>query len=443
MKSGRQFLAIPVDKSGESTRLIRSAVFVMVFFVGGAAAWASFAHMSGAVVATGIVKIDTNTKSVQHLEGGIIREIMVREGDHVDFGQPLIVLEDTEASSQLNILTDVLNTQLAREARLMAEASLSDVIDLPKTLSNDQPEQMQTLMRNEDALFRAKRKMLLDQIELIEEQIAHENDAVASLESQIIATEQGVQYVEEQLQAGERLTEQRAIDRNSVLEMRRKLSQETQLLWEKRADLALRKQSMSGLRLEIVNLKNEYSKTAEDELKETRQLIFEAREKIRPVLDSLQRRTIKATIAGQVINLQATSLGGVIRPGETILDIVPAERDLIFEIKVKPQDSDSVHVGQATKIQLSAFNQQSTPLADGVITYISGDAIEPVNTQEAPYFLAHVKADEDTIKLPKDRTLSPGMPIVAFVQTQPRTFFEYIASPFTSGMRKALVEDIQ
>lgn len=441
--AGRGFLSIPVDQSGESTRLVRAAVFVMVFFLGGAAAWGALAPISGAVVASGIVKVDTNTKSVQHWEGGIIREILVREGEYVEEGQPLITLEETEDSSNLNILTDALNAHLAKEARLVAEASLSETMDLPPELTQDPSENTRTLVRNEEAIFEAKRKTLLDQIELIEDQVTFEGEAVASLESQIEVAEEGLRYVNEQLKAGERLIEQRALDRNSLLELKRSLTTERQSLYEKKADLAVRRQNMAALKLQIVNLRNEYSKTAEDELKETRQQIFEAREKIRPALDALQRRTIRATVAGQVINLQATTIGGVIKPGDRVLDIVPKTRDLVFEVKIRPDDSDSVHVGQATKIQLSAFNQRTTPLAEGTLTYVSGDAIVPENSQDPPYFLAHVRADPDTLTLPSDRELAPGMPVVAFVQTEPRTFFQYILSPVTAGMRKALVEEIR
>lgn len=441
--AGRELLAISVDESGESTRLVRTAVFIVVFLLGGAVAWGAIAPISGAVVADGIVKVDTNTKSVQHLEGGIIREILVKEGQSVDTGQPLITLDDTDASSGLNILTDALNAQLAREARLMAEASLNDTMELPHELTADPSPSNQAFLRNEEALFKAKRKMLLDQIDLINDQINHEGEAVTSLQAQIEATEEGFRYVEEQLQAGERLTEKRAIDRNSLLELKRKLTQEKQLLWEKRADLAVRRQNMAALRLQIVNLKNEYSKTAEDELKETRQLIYESREKIRPVLDALQRKTIRATVAGQVINLQATTIGGVIKPGETVLEIVPRSRDLIFEVKVRPRDADAVHMGQPAKIQLTAFNQRTTPLVDGTLTYVSGDAIVAQNNQDPPYYLAHVRADPKSVRLPSDRELTPGMPVVAFVQTEPRTFFQYILSPVAAGMRQALVEDIR
>jgi HlyD family secretion protein/epimerase transport system membrane fusion protein len=442
MMAGKQLFAIPVDQTGESTRLVRTAIFVIVFFVGGAAAWGALAPISGAVVARGIVKIDTSTKSVQHLEGGIIREILVREGDYVEKGQPLITLEDTDARASLNILTDALNAHLAKEARLVAEASLKETMELPPALTQDPSENTRALIHNEQAIFRAKRKTLLDQIELIDDQVTFEGEAGASLESQIAATEEGLDYVLEQLKAGEQLTERRALDRNSLLDLKRKLTTEKQSLFEQKAELAVRRQNMAALKLQIVNLRNDYSKTAENELKDTRQLIFEAREKIRPVLDTLQRRTIRATVAGQVIKLRATTIGGVIKPGETVLDLVPKARDLIFEVEIWPRDADSVHLGQAAKIQLSAFNQRTTPLADGILTYVSGDAIIQDNNQELPHYLAHIKADPDSLSLPADRELTPGMPVVAFLQTEPRTFFQYVLSPITAGMRKALVEEI-
>ena len=442
MMAGKQLFAIPVDQTGESTRLVRTAIFVIVFFVGGAAAWGALAPISGAVVARGIVKIDTSTKSVQHLEGGIIREILVREGDYVEKGQPLITLEDTDARASLNILTDALNAHLAKEARLVAEASLKETMELPPALTQDPSENTRALIHNEQAIFRAKRKTLLDQIELIDDQVTFEGEAGASLESQIAATEEGLDYVLEQLKAGEQLTERRALDRNSLLDLKRKLTTEKQSLFEQKAELAVRRQNMAALKLQIVNLRNDYSKTAENELKDTRQLIFEAREKIRPVLDTLQRRTIRATVAGQVIKLRATTIGGVIKPGETVLDLVPKARDRIFEVEIWPRDADSVHLGQAAKIQLSAFNQRTTPLADGILTYVSGDAIIQDNNQELPHYLAHIKADPDSLSLPADRELTPGMPVVAFLQTEPRTFFQYVLSPITAGMRKALVEEI-
>lgn len=438
----RQLFSIPVDTTGESTRLIRLAMVVIVFFLGGAAAWGALAPIQGAVIADGIVKVDTNTKSVQHLEGGIIREISVKEGSQVEAGQPLIVLEDTDASASLNILTDALHAHLAKEARLMAEASLREAIEFPDELKKDTSKNLQALLRNEESLYVAKRKMLLDQVKLIEEEVTHAGDAVKSLEAQMEATQEGLRYVEEQLEAGKRLDEKHAIDRNSLLELKRKLVQQKQASWQQMADLAVRRQNTAALKLQIVNLQNDYSKTAEDELKETRQLILETRERIRPVLDSLQRKTIRATIAGQVINLRATTIGGVIRPGETVLDLVPRARDLIFEIHVKPRDSDSVHIGQTAMIQLSAFNQRTTPMVNGTLAYVSGDAITSQDSRDQqPFFLAHIKVDMASVKLPDDQRLMPGVPVVAYVQTERRTFFQYVFSPLTAGMRHALAEE--
>ncbi len=435
---------IAVDKTGESTRLVRWALFVVVVLFGGAFAWGAIAPISGAVVADGVIKVDTNRKEVQHLEGGIIREVLVREGDTVEMGQAMIMLEDTDRSSDLNILTDTLNAHLIKEARLVAEASLAEEVAFPKDLVNSTNEKVQTLLRNELALFTAKRKTLQDQIRLIENETLHAEDAVKNLAGRIEAGQRGLSIIQEQLNAAEKMVERGAIDRNSLLELRRRFATQNESLWEQKSDLSIRRQSVAELRLRVVNARNEYSRIAEDELKLEREGVYEMEERLRPVQDALQRKTIRATIAGQVMNLKATSVGGVVMSGETIAEIVPTLRDLVFEVKIKPTDSDSVFIGQDAKVQISAFNQRTTPLIEGELSYVSGDVL--VDEGASPpysYFLGHVRSDPSALEVLEDKKISPGMPVVAYIQTQPRTFFEYLLSPITSGMRRSLVEDIE
>ena len=437
-----QAFTIAVDETGESTRLLRAMLFVIFVLVGGLFAWGGFAPMSGAVVADGAIKVESNRKSVQHLEGGIIRRIMVREGEKVIAGQPLLELDDTEPSATVNILTDNLNAMLVKEARLFAEASLRDSIDFPKELRQDRSEKTATLIRNELALFQSKRKMLLDQIALLKSQIEHASSATTSLQAQIGATEEGTRYMEEQLRAGEQLKAKHFLDNNALLELKEKLAQKREDLGEQKASLASQRQDISELELRIVNAKNDYARAADDELKEARKAIFEYQERVRPAQDMLQRKTITAPIGGQVIDLKATTIGGVIKPGDVILDIVPGMLDLILEVKIRPSDVDSVHVGQFAKVQLSAFNQRTTPMVDGTLTYLSGDAlVDETGPRGESYYKAYIKTDPESVKQLGDLPLSPGMPVVAYVQTSPRTFFEYILSPLTSQLRRALTEE--
>ena len=442
--SAASMISIPVDATGESTRLARWAVFVVVVLFGGMLAWGSIAPISGAVVASGVIKIDTNRKTVQHFEGGIIREILVREGEEVTAGQPLILLEDTDSSADLNILTDALHGQLVKEARLTAEASLAEEVQFPPELVANTSEKTKTLIRNELALFTAKRKSLTDTIRLIENEIVNAQDAVKSLEGRIAAGQSGLDIVKEQLTAGEKMMARGALDKNSLLELNRRYATQNESLWEQKSDLAIRRQEVDSLKLRVVTARNEYSRAAEDELKLARQDVFETEERLRPVADALQRKTIRASIGGQIINLQATSVGSVIKPGETVAEIVPQLRDLVFEVKIKPEDSDAVYVGQAAKVQISAFNQRTTPLLDGELTYISGDALVDERARDAsPYFLGYVRTSPEALKALEDKVLSPGMPITAYIQTQPRTFFEYVLSPITSSLRRSLSEDVQ
>lgn len=436
--------AISVDESGESTRIVRWAMFVIVVLFGGMVAWGATAPISGAVVASGFAKVDTNRKSVQHFEGGIIREILVREGEMVETGQPLILLEDTDRSAEINILNDTFNAHLAKEARLMAEISQAEAVEFPAVLDEEGNENARQQMANEVALFNAKRKTLLDQIELIEDEIRHAENAVEKLKGQISAGQRSHDIVRQQLRAAEQLVKTGAIDRNSILELKRKVSEQSEGNWERQADLARAEQDVASLKLRIVNLRNDYSKNAEDELKETRQQLLETRERIRPVADSLQRKTIRAPLGGQVINLQANTVGGVVQPGEVIAEIVPAARDLVFEVRIRPSDADSVYTGQAVKVELSAFSRRSTPMIDGQLTYVSGDAlVDQDGGNQELFYLAHVESPPAALEILGDKQLTPGMPVVAFVQTDPRTFFDYVISPLTGALRRSLVEDIE
>lgn len=440
MTSPRLF-AVDVDDSGESTRLVRVALFVSFVLFGGMFAWGLLAPMNGAVVADGVIKVDTNRKSVQHLEGGIVRRILVREGMQVEAGQALLELVDVDTSSNVNILTDTLNALLAKEARLFAEATLSERIRFPQEVKNDRSEKTVTLVQNEEALFQSKRKTLFDQIKLLKDEISHAGSGITHLQSQISATQDGSRYIEEQIKAAERLIEKRFLDNNSLLELKGRLSEKRESLGQQNATLAQQRQNVAELELRIINLRNEYSKMADDELKETRKLIFETQERIRPAQDQLQRTTITSPTSGQVINLKATTVGGVIKPGDSILDIVPNMLDLILEVKINPVDIDVVHVGQTASVQLAAFNQRTTPMIKGKLTYLSGDALTDETSQDrSRFFLGHIKTDQESLEPIRNLSLSPGMPVVAYLQTEPRTFFQYILSPVTSQLRRALLE---
>ncbi|CAL1240107.1 HlyD family type I secretion periplasmic adaptor subunit [Candidatus Methylocalor cossyra] len=431
--------SIPFDETGEATRIVRAGMFILIVFVGGFFTWSWLAPISGAVIADGIVKIDTNRKTLQHLEGGIVNEILVREGDYVSAGQTLLILEDAEIRANLVILRDQLHAELARKARLEAEKRFADAIRFPEELSHARDPKIAQLLANERALFQATKKSLDDEIAIVRRELGHAREEEASIAAKIGATRETIRYKQERVAAGEALAARQFIEKNQFLQLKEDLALTRSNLSEMEAQLASVRQRQSELELRIVSLRNEFAKKADDELKDCEKAIFELREKIRPAELTLGRFRVTAPIDGQVIDLKVSTVGGVVRPGDPLMDLVPKQRELVVEVKVKTNDIDLVHVAQRADLQLLAYNSRTVPHVGGSVVYVSGDALEDKTDPHTPrYYLAHIRVDEQELnKLPNIR-LAPGMPVTAFIQTRPKTFFEMLIKPFEDAVARGV-----
>ncbi len=435
-------LVLPYDEEGIASRIVGKGLFVIVFLLGGFIAWAAYAPLNGAVVADGTIKIDSNRKTVQHLEGGIVKRILVHEGTMVEKNQPLILLEDTVSSSNLNIVVDQISALRAKEARLMAEASLKDKVAYPAEFLQDKSDKIKDILRNEEALFHSKRKVLIDQIALIKNQIEEANAGIKGYLAELQAIEDGIRYSQEQLVASENLLKKGFIEKTQLWTIQRTLAEKRERLGEVKGQVALTRENVSELKLRTINLRNEYARGADDELKETKKLLYEQEERFRPAKDAQERQTINAPIAGQVINLKVSTVQGIIRPGEPLMDIVPSTQELILETRVHTKDIDSVHLHQLAEIQLSAYNQSTTPMIQGEVIYVSGDSIvdEHVSPPQ-PYYLAHIRVNQDSLKLVSHVNLAPGMPVVAYIKTKDRTLSQYLLSPLLDRSRRTFREE--
>ena len=428
------------DETGISTRIVRKGMFVGVILVGGFFLWASIAPLSGAVIASGKVKISTNRKTVQHLEGGIVKQILVREGDVVKQGQPLLLLEDTKNSAELNILLDQYDALMAKSARLAAEKSLASRISFPQALLGPVTEKRKELIAKETAAFNTGRKILSDQLMLLRSELAHSQNAADSYQSQLDAIQENIRYKEEQVAMRENLLQKNFIGKGDVLNYKQSLTDKKELLGAQAADYNSTRAQISNLELRIVDVKNRYIQEADNELKEVSRQQFEIAERIRPAEDAMARRTVAAPIGGQVMALKVTTDGGVITPGQPLLDIVPPSNDLVIEVKVKNTDIDTVYPGQPAEIQLNAYNQRTTPMVQGEVIYVAGDAVEDPQTHELTY-PAHVKIKQDGLKLLSHVKVEPGMPATAYIKTQERTMMDYLISPITQRMRHTFREE--
>jgi HlyD family type I secretion membrane fusion protein len=423
--------------NAELRRQTRRALIPLAVTSSLLALWGFTAPLSGAVVASGRLKAELNRKTVQHQEGGIVREILVRDGEQVHADQPLILIGDVRSDAQLSLLLDQLNAERIRNARASAEAALAARFDAPADIATS-PGVMDHLAR-ENALFGARRRTLDEQVASLESQVGDAKAQVDALQAQMEATETSWKLASEELAINEKLVRDGFIQHARVLQLRRDESDYRSRLAQNRGDLALARQRGGELQARIAQARNQYQQTATDEAKESAASIRELEERIRPSRDQVDRQYVRAPVDGQVMALRVSSIGEVIGPRDPILDIVPTREKLVVEARIRPQDINNVRQGSPAEVRLSAFDARTTPLMLGRIVFVSADRITAPETGES-WFLATAEVDVRALKDQPQIQLQAGMPAELFITTPARTLFQYLTKPLyafaSHGMRE-------
>jgi epimerase transport system membrane fusion protein len=422
-------------------KYIIAGLVVVLFFFGGLLAWSIYFPFQGAVIAPGLVNVSGERKTVQHLEGGIVDKILVREGARVTAGDPLIELKSSTIISNVDLLQGRLWSKLAEAARLEAEMSMADAIVWPDELAGlrSHPE-VAELMAKESDIFDFRRSDMQGKIQLYQSQIKQLGNRIDGAREESVSVAEIIENITEDLESKRPLLKEKYMGKTDILVLERSLAEYRGRLGKLKQDIAGFNQQIEELRLRIVDLQNQYRESAVSQLGEVKDVIFEVREQIKPHLDARERLTIRAPISGVVINIQVHSEYGVISPGMTLMEIVPSDGNLIIKARVRPQDITSVETGQSTKVQLAAFQRQSTPPVLGRVTYISPDLIQPEpGTNTPPYYEAHVEVDPADLT-EKNAYLSPGMPVTCYITTDTRTVISYLLGPLLRNIDMALRE---
>lgn len=422
----------------EARRLARRGLLVLVLGLLPILAWLAFAPLASAVVAPAHVKVDLDRRPVQHAEGGIVREVKVRDGQRVREGEPLVILGDVGVDADVNRLAYRVLTERAGVIRLEAEqagaASLNFPPELVKAAQGDS--RLSEQLVKEQALFAARRDSLLGQTALLRaqrEKIAQEiralqaqiDQALASLDHQRAEMERNRQLLKEGFIAGTRISQLEA----AVADYGVKLE-------ERRSELARAEQRMVDTDLRIKGLESDYRQQASDQLKVAMVRMSEIQQELRKSTDASRRQVITAPVAGEVMNLRFTSPGSVITPREPIADIVPTDPRLVVEAQIRPEDINRVHPGQAARMRLTAYNALTTPMVEGKVFYVSADRLVDRTTQQ-PYYIVLVEADPASLKQGGQLTLQAGMPAEVFIQGEVRTALQYLAEPITLILQRA------
>ncbi|HXF15842.1 MAG TPA: HlyD family type I secretion periplasmic adaptor subunit [Burkholderiales bacterium] len=424
----------------EARRLIGLGLTVLVVLVISIGLWMVITPLTGAAIAPGAVKVDMNRKTLQHQEGGIIKEILVRDGSHVEAGETLLVINDVRVDANYDLLITQLDSEMAKASRLFAESTLDAGVAYAKELeSRSEESRVKELMRRENAVFATRRQMLDTQIKLLKEQIQEAKAEAIALGEQVEAEKRAVAWQQEELLANQQLAEKGFMSNTRLLALQRGVADYEARLGEHRATLAQARQREGDFELRIASLRNNYMKEAADELKEATAKTYDLRERLRPSLDAAQRQRVIAPVSGDVVDLRVTTVGAVVGPRESLLDIVPANPELIVEARVRPEDITYVKIGGDADVRLSAFKQRITPTVTGKVTYVSADSLTD-NKTGATYYLTHVKLTPEALREAGDLKLQAGMPAEVFVKTPARTPLQYLLDPLTGFLQHSFRE---
>lgn len=432
--------ALDVEHADRPWPLIRAGIVGSVLLVLSIGAWVWIAPLSGAVMGPGLVKVDMNRKTVQHQEGGIVGEILVRDGSKVAAGQTLVVLKDVRVDAGNEAVRTQLDAEVTKAARLSAEQTgASEATFPPELTTRGTDPRVAELLRHENSVFRVRREALANQIALIRNQAGEARDEIKARGAQMRADDQAIKFQRDELAANQSLAEQGFVSKTRLLALQREAAQYESRRAEAGAELARAQQKVSDLELRAETLRSNFKQEASNELRQTTATIFELRERLRPAQDAEQRQRITAPISGEVVDLKVTSVGAVIAPREAVLDIVPENPDLLVEARVRPEDISFVRLGAPADVRLTAFRQRITPTVEGKVSYISADRLVD-KTNNTPYYVVHVRVSTEALRKAGDLKLQAGMPAEVFIQTTARNALQYLLDPILGFLQRSLRE---
>jgi HlyD family type I secretion membrane fusion protein len=399
-------------------------------------AWTSTAPLAGAVVAPAPVKVPTKRKTVQHQEGGIVREILVRDGQRVHAGDALLVIGDLRQEAELNLLQEQWRAVRARAARAQAESRLASRVDAPDDLRRDAGDPL----AREVAVFQARRSALDEQTALLQQQIAQAQAQASALESQIEATRLSNKLSNEELALNEELAQQGFVHRARLITLQRTAADYTSKIGEAGSELALARQRIAELRARQAQLRLAYQNQGTDDWKDAIARVRELEERLRPSKDQIERQTVRAPVDGDVMSLRVSAPGAVIAPREALLEVVPEHDQLVVDARIAPQDIEQVHVGDAAEVRLITSDARRMPLLPARVTFVSADRVTPPEGAAA-WFDVTVEVDAAALARQRPQVhLQPGMPAELYVTTGERTLLQYLLKPLRAFAQRALRE---
>ena len=417
---------------------------LMVVMLGGFGGWAATSELAGAVIASGQLVVESNVKKVQHPTGGIVGELLVKEGDAVKAGQIVMRLDDTVTRSTLGVIRSQLDELMAREARLLAERDGDDAIEFPEDLMARREEKtVSAAIQGELKLFDSRRSGRTGQRSQLRERVGQSNEEIRGLSAQQEAKEREIKFISEELVGVSALWAKNLIPIARLMVLQRDKARLEGERGHYIADIARARGKINETELQILQLDQEFRTEVLKDLRDSQGKIAELRERLTAAEDQLKRVDIRAPQSGSVHQLAVHTVGGVVASGEVIMLIVPSADALVIEAKVAPQDIDQIAIGAPATVRIMAGNQRTMPDIAATLTRVSADLTrEPASGgQSGPiYYVVRLSLPEEEVRRLSDLRLVPGMPAEVFIQTYARTPLQYLLKPLHDQIARTFRE---
>ncbi|HTC99993.1 MAG TPA: HlyD family type I secretion periplasmic adaptor subunit [Bradyrhizobium sp.] len=402
--------------------------------------WFFFVPLAGAVVVPGNLVVQSNVKTIQHPTGGVVAEIKVKNGDRINAGDLLVRLDATQAQASLQMVSKQLVEVRSKMARLTAERDDLPQLTIPPELaSRSDDETVKSLLTSEQSLFKARSSARHSQKDLLQSRVAQLNEEISGLQVQVDSRAKQLELIQGELAGVQDLYDKRLVPLTRLTSLQREAARLDGERGQLLSSIAETKSKVGEAELQIVRIDQDFRTDVVKDLGEAQGKEAELVERGVAARDLLDRIEIRAPTSGVVHQLAAHTVGGVIRAGDSIMEIVPDTEDLQVEARLQPQDIDHVRSGQTAFVRFSAFNVRTTPQLTGIVSYVSADTSHDQQTN-APFFSVRVTLPDDERRRLADLQLVPGMPAEVFMQTGSRTMVSYIFKPIAEQMRRAFVE---
>lgn len=421
-------------------RPMRIGLFLVLAGFCGFMLWAGFAPLRSAVIAPGIVVADSRNKAIQHLEGGIIREVLVREGDGVDAGDVLARLDSASTEANLGRLEASRRAALAHAARLAAERDDAQSVAFPDELTTGtaDPETLDAV-RGQRALFDAHREAYESERGIIEQRIAQYRQEIAGLGAQVASEDKQISLLEEELVAVRSMVAQNLEGKPRLLALERAVAALGGERGEDLAQIARAQQNIAEMQQRIVSMRARRIDEAISELRDVQVKLIDLERQIDAAADASRRLEVRAPVAGRIVSVFHETPGGVVRPGETIIELLPGQDRLIVEAHVRPEDIESLTSDQKVRVRLTAYSQRRTSALEGRVQDVSADRIVDPKGEKSHY-LARVVVDTQQLAAQRGLSLYPGMPAVVLIETGEETLLDYLLSPLFGVLERGMRE---